>query len=391
MTSNTVTFEDTAREDGLVKGQLENGEGVVVIEDENWTGTDDDSLKGNWEQITKEILQPILNSADSHAEGQVKLDQAEVVDTLTESDIVSDEFDEEEYLQASLLLQHLVEEGVYERQGEQILVLDEFKSDSDEYNKLNWTAFLSVTIEKIANSIEVAEDQEEKIAKMADLDDSDITTGTDPIPSPADAQSTQELFEDLSRITGVGLADIREGRREDEWAPSGMDEHGMPQPPEGVGDRWEYAKIVNRLNAKRKVGVGKGTDEDETTVDDVMGRLNAKIEQLREYGIEMQQTEKNLRRMSIPDIANIPEVRQTLQTAMGIGSSMFNGNPVGEEDTEEVATGISKLAADQEIADVEEAERETEDEGDGPVETEDEEDLVDDNLEGLFDDEPQHE
>lgn len=388
MTSKELSsFEDWDRKNGLIRGELENSEGVVVIEDENWADADDDNLKGNWEQITKEILQPVLNSADSHPEGQVKLDQEEVVETLAESEFISDESDQGEYLQASLLLHYLVEEGVYERQGGQIQVLDEFKSDSDEYTKLNWTAFLSVTVEKISNSIELAEDQEEKIAKMAELDDSDITTDTDVIPGPTDAQSIKELFEDLSRMTGVDLADIQKGRRQDEWAPSGMDEDGMPLPPEGVDDRWEYAKVINRLNAKRKVGVGGGggDTDDETTIDDVRGRINAKIEELREYGIEMKQTEKTLRRMSIPDIANIPEVRQSLQTAMGIGSSMFNGNRVGEEDTQAIAEGLSSLATGQEIADVEK-------EPDGETETDDDEtDIVDDDLEELFDDEPQHE
>lgn len=377
MIDEDYDFTEVDRFDGQIRGELANDGGVVTTPDKNWEEIQEGELRGNWEEITSSILIKSLDSPDQQQTNRLSLDEERVVDILSNSDIINADHKTESRLQASLLLEYLVSEGVYKRDGDEIVVLEELSVDSDLKTQMNWCAFFSTTRKKIQNSVKIAEDRAEKIADM-------ISTGEEMRPEVE--ESTEELLEDLNRIT------------DGEWEPQGYDKDNLPIPPEGVDDedKYEYMELIGELNAKNTVNIrvdpnnnGGRTIEPE----DARKRLNVKVKQLKRHVDELEKGEVQLRNNSIIDIADIPGVMQTLNSVMNLAPAMFNGNPVGEEDPEEVSEGIRQLAREKGV-DLDSDEEEIEEEPAGLVDEETEEAVSDETEEEssgvLFDDEAQH-
>ena len=362
-------FNKIEEGEALIRGELANGDGVVTVENNNWTETNQDDIEGNWEEITKKILEAELNTTQDPTEGKVRIEEERAHKILRSSDIISGSTEQEQEYQASLLLQYLVDQGVYQKSGSEVVVLDELApgstTGSNEYNRLNWSAFLSLVLERINNTIKIAEDQEEKIAEMYENDS--IGTSVSKIPTPEESKSEKELIEDLSRVTGVSPYDIQEKEKQDKWTPPGKDQDGQYYAPDQVDDRWEYVKIWSKLKAKQEasgLGTNAGDGNNIEDAEDVRGRINSQIEQMRQYGIEIQEMEPNLRRTAIPTIANLPELQETLEDALQMGGNLFNGAAVGEEDTEEVVNGVANMASDYEFEGVERDDEEVEESSD---------------------------
>lgn len=323
-------FDTITTEDRFIKGELADG-GVVAISDEEWTEADEDTLEGNWERATRAIVKEIMDTeslgTDIQSGETVSVDRDRFVDALTDSSVVAHDNPQEERRRAELLIEHLVREEVYERRGEEIVVLDEFDYTSDEFTKLNWTAFFSYAVEEINSVVESAENQKEAIAEMFERS-GDL--GTEPIDT--DLPTKRELLEDLKRITGS------------EFEPVGRDELGDPIPPDGVApeDKWEYKQIwadfetIQNFSIDREPGIVDGPD-------DIEGRLGRDIRKMKRVASRIQQIEQELREASIKEIANMPEVQKKIRMIKQFAGGVLVGG-TEEQNLEETATSIVNAA-----------------------------------------------
>jgi len=160
-------YDTIDTKDGDIKGELADG-GVVTIPDKAWTDVDENTLEGNWEQVTKTIVEDVINTGSLETddpEGTLSVDHDRFVDTIADSSIVEHKKPETKRQRAELLLEHLICEGVYERRGREIVVLDKSNAPSDEFARLNWAVFFSQAGEKIDSVIQSAESQREAAAE----------------------------------------------------------------------------------------------------------------------------------------------------------------------------------------------------------------------------------
>lgn len=327
-------FNTIIAEDGFVKGELADG-GVVTVSDEDWTDADEDTLEGNWERATRAVVKDIMDTeslgTDVQSGETVSVDHGRFVDALIDSSIVEHEDSTEEQQRAELLLEHLVREGVYERRGEEIVVLDEFDFSSDEFTKLNWTAFFSYAVEEINSVVESAENQKETIAEMFERS-GDL--GTEPIDP--DLPSEAEVMEDLQRITGS------------KYKAVGRDEMGFPVPPEGVApeDEWEYKMLWDDFETIQNFDIDTG--EIGTGRDQIEGQLAAEIRKMKRVASRITDIERQLREASIKDIANMPEVQEKIQMIQEFADSVLVGES-GGENLEETAKALEEAAKKHDI------------------------------------------
>lgn len=325
-------FNTIITEDGFVKGELADG-GVVTVSDEDWTEADEDTLEGNWEQATRAVVKDIMDTeslgTDVQSGEAVSVDHGRFVDALIDSSIVEHSDSTEERQRAELLLEHLVREGVYERRGEEIVVLDEFDFSSDEFTKLNWTAFFSYAVEEINSVVKSAENQKETIVEI-------FNSAGDYTADPIDTglPTKREVFEDLKRVTGTKIE------------PAGYDASGFPIPPEGVADddEWEYKKTWRHLQTIKKFQTGGG--EGGPSIDEIEKRLAAEINELKVVATQITGIERELREASIREIANMPEVQEQVQMIQQFASSVLVGEP-GEKSPEVTAETIKKQAKEE--------------------------------------------
>ncbi len=321
-------FNTIIAEDGFVKGELADG-GVVTVSDEEWTEADEDTLKGNWERATRAVVKDIMDTeslgTDVQSGETVSVNHGRFVDALIDSSIVKHEDSTEERRCAHLLLEHLVREGVYERRGEEIVVLDEFDFSSDEFTKLNWTAFFSYAVEEINSVVKSAENQKNTIVEMFEQTGN---LGTEPIDT--DLPLEREVIEDLQRITGP------------EWEPAGRDKNGFPVPPEGVApeNEWEYKMLWADFETIQGFGI---SDEISTDQDEIEGKLAAEIRRMKRVASRITDIEQKLREASIKDIANMPEVQEQIQMIQQFADSVLVGSE-GEPDLNETTKALEEAA-----------------------------------------------
>lgn len=162
------SYDTIVIKDGVIEGELADG-GVVTIPNKAWTEIDEDSLEGNWEQVTRTIVEDVIDARSletDHPWETLSVDYDRFVDTLADSSIVEHKEPKTERQRAELLLEYLTREGVYERRGPEIVVLDELDAPSDEFAKLNWTVFFSHASEEIDSVIQGAESQREAAEEM---------------------------------------------------------------------------------------------------------------------------------------------------------------------------------------------------------------------------------
>lgn len=327
-------FNTIIAEDGFVKGELADG-GVVTVSDEDWTEASEDTLEGNWEPVTRAVVRDIMDKESLDTDVQsgetVSVGYDRFIDAIIKSSIVEHDDSEEERQRAELLAEHLVREGVYERRGQEIVVLDEFNFSSSEFTKLNWTAFFSYAIEEINSVVESAENQKETIAQMFERADG---IGSDSIGSD-DLPTRRELTEDLKRITGSTVD------------PVGVDERGLPVPPEGVApeDEWEYREIIEDWDTIEKFQIEQ---EGDTDVEDITKELAIEIRKMKRAGSQITKIEQQLREASIRDIANMPEVQEKIQMIQAFADSVLAGR-TGEREPEETAKSIKQFAEQEGI------------------------------------------
>ncbi len=325
-------FNTIIAEDGFVKGELADG-GVVTVSDDDWTDADEDTLEGNWERATRAVVKDIMDTeslgTDVQSGETVSVDHDRFVDALIDSSIVEHKDSTEERRRAELLLEHLVREGVYERRGEEIVVLDEFDFSSDEFTKLNWTAFFSYAVEEINSVVESAENQKEAITEMFEQAD-----GSGTVPIDTDLPSRRELMEDLKRVTGSNIE------------PAGFDENDHPIPPEGVApeDEWEYKQVWEDLSMMEEFQI----DDDRIEVVDPTEALGLEIRKMKRVAARIQKIEQQLREASIGDIANMPEVQEKIEMIQTFADSVLAGN-TEERNTKEIAESIKQSAQQEDI------------------------------------------
>jgi len=201
---NTIVIKD-----GVIEGELADG-GVVTIPDKAWTDVDEDTLEGNWEQVTRTIVEEVIQAGALQIDDSwetLSVDHDRFVDTLADSSIVEHKEPKMERQRAELLLEHLTREGVYERRGTEILVLDELDAPSDEFAKLNWTVFFSHANEEIDSIIQGAESQREAAAEMG-KNETQAQLAAD-IPQMSRVKSLFSEFEQELRETAIkDIADI---------------------------------------------------------------------------------------------------------------------------------------------------------------------------------------
>lgn len=326
-------FNTIIAEDGFVKGELANG-GVVTVSDDGWTEADEDTLEGNWEQATRAVVKDIMDTeslgTDVQSGETVSVDQDRFVDALIDSSIVEHEDSTEEQQRAELLLEHLVREGVYERRGEEVVVLDEFDFSSDEFTKLNWTAFFSYAVEEINSVVESAENQKKTIVEMFERTGN---LGTEPIDT--DLPSEGEVVEDIQRITGP------------DYKPAGRDKNGFPVPPEGVAseDEWEYKMLWADFETIQSFGI---SNDISTHQDEIEGQLAAEIRRMKRVASRITDIERKLREASIKDIANMPEVQKQIQMIQQFADSVLVGN-ADESDLNETTKALEEAAKRHDI------------------------------------------
>lgn len=339
-------FETITERDGLVLGELADGDGVVSVPDESWTDTAESGIEGNWEAITAAVVRDVLSDETPTELDRLVVDRQRLCQILLDSDIVShDEQVEAEY-KASLLTEYLVREGVYTESSSEVAVLEELDEDADKYVKLNWTAFLSETVKKLARVVERAEEQESEIAEMYE-EASDSGTTDESLSDSV--RSRTELLEDLDRITA------------EQQEPVGSTEDGEVIPPEGVaeGDKWEYRSIVDQLMAEEKTNLDAPGG-----IEDPIKRVRKQIQVSNKYAQEISNLEREVREIAIPELSKLDDIQGQLQQVTRLGSDLFVGSPVNEEGVEEIGQTIASIAEEEEyeFGETEEAETETDEE-----------------------------
>ncbi|MDB2253077.1 hypothetical protein PM033_15125 [Halorubrum ezzemoulense] len=169
-----TSYDTIVIKDGVIEGKLADG-GVVTIPNKAWTEIDEDSLEGNWEQVTRTIVEDVIDARflETDDPGEtLSVDHDRFVDTLADSSIVEHNEPETERQRAELLLEHLTREGVYERRGRKVVVLDELDASSDQFSKLNWSVFFSSVSKKFDSVIQNTEAQKEVwMETFAELDE----------------------------------------------------------------------------------------------------------------------------------------------------------------------------------------------------------------------------
>lgn len=324
-------FETIVTGDGFVKGELTDG-GVVTISDEEWAETNEEEMEGNWEEVTQLIVREFMDAEspaqDVQSDETVSLDRDRVVDILAASSVVEAKNSKEEQRRAELLVEYLVSEGVYEQKEQSVVILNEFDKSSDLYTRLNWTSFLSYVRTELKSTVDTVERQKETVLDMFDRAGE---FGMDQVET--DLPTQEELLEDLKRMTGS------------EWKPQGEDELGYAIPPEGVDDEWEYKMTFNDIETIK--------DWNPTGIDDgkrgeIEGRLVAEIREMNRIADQTQSLETDLRKASIREIANLPQVQEQIEAIKQLSSEIF-GVDKSETDLEESVQMIENLAGEHDM------------------------------------------
>ena len=188
-----TSYDTLVIKDGVIEGELADG-GVVTIPDKAWIDVDENTLEGNWEQVTRTVVKDIIE--DRHLKtifqsGEtLSVEYDRFLDVLTDSSIVEHEDPETERQRADLLLEHLVREGVYKRRGQEVVVLDNLDSSSKEFTKLNWSVLFSHMNLEIDSVVQSAESQRETVVET-----------TEDEPQAQFAEDIQQMRQVNSRIS----------------------------------------------------------------------------------------------------------------------------------------------------------------------------------------------
>lgn len=351
-------YDNIDRKNGLIRGESSQ-DGVIAVPDEDWGEIED--FEGNWEEITGTIIQNFYDKEVPQDKDNLRLDYDTVVSILREEGIVSYETDRddnddligaEEQRKAELLLEYLIDQGVYDLDGNQVVILEEITPDSSEYAKFNWAKFLSVTADHLGDVVTRATDMKQEIAQKYEelgIGDEDET------------EHQRKILEDLEDITGA--------QSEEDIKPKRISADGRIIPPDSVDDRdkYEYKKKIRRLDALKITG-----PSDEPQEIDPIRQLGVHIDELEIYQERFMDLEQEMRQKNIIDVVDLEGVREDLRQAVDIGanSGIMGTRSLGQNadaedvaeltadvadqigfefgDTEEVPSGSSKESVNQE-------------------------------------------
>ena len=323
----TKKFQNIGRKNGVIRGETHEY-GWVSIPDEEWESVED--FEGNWEQITEAISEDVFGQGRTSTDSSLKLDYERVVSILQEQ-IVEYEPDNDESTEiiqtekqrkAELLLDFLIDKGVYDLEGNEIVVLEEITPDSDEYTKYNWSTFLARTADHLENVVDRAEDLQERIESH--YEETDINE-----VNPDSYK--RKILKDLEHIT--------EAESEEELYPQGKTADGRVIPPDSVSDRhkFEYRSKFRKLKAWQSTHMtANGTMNAEK-------QLGVHIDELETYMERFRHLEQQLRQKSIEDVVDIDQFREDLSLFGTLASEagVIRDKPVDAMNDEELSDTIT--------------------------------------------------
>jgi hypothetical protein len=314
-------YDNIDRKNGMIRGES-NEYGVVSVPDSQWGEVE--NFEGNWEEITQTIIENAykLDSVDD----VTKLDYDDIVEILRKEDIVnydpsdvqdSELIEKEERRKAELLLEFLVDEGIYEKEGNKVTILQAIEPQTGEYAKFNWANFLTVTASRFKEVVQRAKNMKEDISEYyEEINVNDV----DP------AETKGKLLEDLMQITG---ADSPE-----EAQPKEITADGRYIPPESVKERdiYEYKQKMRRLKAWDVTDIGITTGGGTKIKPEE--QIDVFMDEIKTYKERFEALEGKMRKKSIPEIINLDDIQEDLQQALNVAgaANVLNDRSIETED-----------------------------------------------------------
>lgn len=298
----------------MIRGESEEY-GVITVPDDEWDEIK--NFEGNWEDITETIIK---KAYQSDAEDITTLRYDNVVEILRNEDIVnfepsSDQDEEtinkEEQKKAELLIDYLINEGIYDREGDKVTVLQGLEPTSSEYVKFNWSVFLTVTADRFEDVVEQAKDMKDQISDYYDrIGANDVNPD----------KTKRKLIDDLYQLT--------DGNSREDIQPKRVTADNRIIPPDSVLDRdkYEYKEKLRELEAweltdvptpEEQEGEGEGIEP--------IKQLDVFMKELNVYTQRFRSMESEMRERSIPEIVNLEGIVEDLEQAKNIatGAGVF--------------------------------------------------------------------
>ena len=329
-------FDNIDRKNGVIRGESDEY-GVISVPDEDWDEIED--FEGNWEEITETIISTVYEENISESREKLRLDYDTVVEILRDKGIVSYNVDaddedsiddeiieEEERRKAELLLEFLIDQDIYQMKGEDIGVVQTLKPSASEYVKFNWSAFLTVTAERLDKVVNQAKEMKEDIAEYYDnIGENKIDT----------IETKKKLLKDLESITGAETKEDAMPKRV---------EGNRIVPPDSVSkrDKYEYKKKIRQLDT---LNVTEPSKEGEPEVDPIR-QLGVYIQDLEFTSKKFNDLESDMRKNSISEVVNLEGVHQDMQDAINIANNFGVMDERNLNDAESVGDTIGEAVTE---------------------------------------------
>lgn len=329
-------FDNIDRTNGVIRGESDDY-GVISVPDEDWDEIED--FEGNWEEITETIISTVYEKNISDSREELQLDYDTVVEILRDKGIVSYDIDDDnedsiddetiekqETRKAELLLEFLIDQDIYQIEGGDIGIVQTLKPSANEFVKFNWSAFLTVTAERLDKVVKQSKKMKENIADYYD------NIGANKI----DPKNTKkQLLQDLNSITGA--------KTKEDAMPKKVEENRIV-PPDSVHerDKYEYKKKIRRLDALK---VTENHQQHELEIDPIK-QLGVYIDELETYSNKFHNLEKDMRKKSIPQIVDLHGVQEDMQNAIAIANNFGVMGERSTNDVESLGDSIGELASE---------------------------------------------